>query len=92
VLVDEDLVPPESMEGYTDKEIQQWKSEFDVITTLKETGYDVRVLGVSDDLSKIRKEIDQWKPHIAFNLLEEFHGVAVYDQHVVSYLELLRQP
>jgi D-alanine-D-alanine ligase len=92
VLVDEDLVPPESLEGYTDKEIQQWKSEFDVITTLKEMGHDVRVLGVSDDLSKIRKEIDQWKPHIAFNLLEEFHGVAVYDQHVVSYLELLRQP
>jgi D-alanine-D-alanine ligase len=29
---------------------------------------------------------------VAFNLLEEFHGVALYDQHVVSYLELLRQP
>jgi D-alanine-D-alanine ligase len=29
---------------------------------------------------------------VAFNLLEEFHGVAVYDQHVVSFLELMRQP
>ena len=27
-----------------------------------------------------------------FNLLEEFHGEAVYDQNVVSYLELLRVP
>jgi D-alanine-D-alanine ligase len=28
---------------------------------------------------------------VAFNLLEEFDGVAVYDAHVVSYLELMRQ-
>ena len=29
------------------------------------------------------------KPHVVFNLLEEFHGDASFDQHVVSYLELL---
>ncbi len=92
VLVHEDLVPPESLEGYTDKEIQEWKSEFDVVTTLKEMGHEVRALGVSDDLSKFRREIELWKPHIAFNMLEEFHGISVYDQHVVSYMELLRQP
>ena len=92
VLAHEDLVPPESLDGYTDKEILEWRTEFDVINTLRQMGHDVRVLGVWDDLGKIRKEIDQWSPHIAFNLLEEFHGIAVYDQHVVSYLELLRQP
>jgi len=92
VLVHEDLVPPESMEGHSDKEILEWKAEYDVITTLREMQHEVRPLGVWDDLGKIRKEIDQWSPHVAFNLLEEFHGVAVYDQHVVSYLELLRQP
>lgn len=92
VLVDSDLVPPDSLEGYTDKQILEWRTEYDVVTNLKKMGHDVQVLGVSDDLGKIRKEVDQWKPHIAFNLLEEFHGVAVYDQHVVSYLELLRQP
>ncbi len=47
---------------------------------------------LKNDLGKIRKEVDEWQPHVAFNLLEEFHGVSVYDQHVVSYLELLRQP
>lgn len=92
VLMHEDLVPPESLEGYSEKEIQEWKTEYDVITTLREMGHDVRPLGVSDDLGKIRKEVDDWQPHVAFNLLEEFHGIAVYDQHVVSYLELLRQP
>jgi D-alanine-D-alanine ligase len=92
VLVHEDLVPPETLEGHTDKEIQEWRCEFDVVSTLGEMGHDVRALGVWDDLGKIRKEIEDWKPHVAFNLLEEFHSVAVYDQHVVSYLELLRQP
>jgi D-alanine-D-alanine ligase len=91
-LVHEDLVPPEKLDGYTEKEIQEWKTEYDVVTTLREMGHEVRPLGVWDDLGKIRKEVDEWQPHVAFNLLEEFHGVAVYDQHVVSYLELIRQP
>jgi D-alanine-D-alanine ligase len=92
VLMHEDLVPPETTEGYDDKEIQEWKTEYDVVTSLRMLGHEVRPLGVWDDLGKIRKEIEEWKPHIAFNLLEEFHGVAVYDQHVVSFLELMRQP
>jgi D-alanine-D-alanine ligase len=92
VLMHEDLVPPESLDGYTEKQIQEWKTEFDVVSTLREMGHDVRALGVWDDLGKIRKEVDEWQPHVCFNLLEEFHGVSVYDQHVVSYLELLRQP
>ena len=29
---------------------------------------------------------------MVFNLLEQFHGEAVYDQNVASYLELLRIP
>ncbi len=91
-LVNEDLVPPESLEGKTDKEIDEWKTEFDVITTLREMGHEVEVLGVSDDLTPIRRAIVQRKPQIAFNLLEEFHGVVTYDQAIVSYLELMRQP
>jgi D-alanine-D-alanine ligase len=29
---------------------------------------------------------------VCFNLLEEFGGIVTYDQHVVAFLELLRQP
>ena len=92
VLMDEDLVPPENMDGFSEEEQLHWKTEFDVLHTLKEIGHDVVPLGVSDDLGVIRKSIVDWKPHIAFNLLEEFHGVAVFDQHVASYLELMKQP
>jgi D-alanine-D-alanine ligase len=92
VLMHEDLVPPDSLDGRTDKEIQEWKTEFDVCHTLSEMGHDVHPLGLRDDLGKMRQAIEEFKPHVAFNLLEEFHGISLYDQHVVSYLELLRQP
>ena len=34
----------------------------------------------------------EWKPHIAFNLLEGFDDVTIFDQNVVSHLELLKLP
>lgn len=91
VLLHADLVPPESVEG-VDLSDAEWKTEYDVVTTLRTLGHEVRPLGVSDELAVIRRAVDEWKPHIAFNLLEEFNGVALYDQNVVSYLELLRVP
>ena len=92
VLMHEDLIPPASIEGLSDKEIAPFKAEFDVVAGLEALGHEVRPLGMVDDLGVARRAILQWKPHVAFNLLEEFHGVAVYDHHVVSYLELMRQP
>ena len=46
----------------------------------------------SDDLSPIRPAIDDFKPTIVFNLMEAFADIGVFDQNVVSYLELLRVP
>ena len=91
VLMHESLVPPENLESYTDEEMLDWKTEYDVVTTLREMGHHVFPVGVRDDLGVIRRAIRDRKPHLAFNLLEEFHGVGVYDQHVVSYLELMKQ-
>jgi D-alanine-D-alanine ligase len=91
VLVHEDLVPPDSIEGLTHKEIQPWKTEYDVTVTLRDMGHDAQPLGVATDLGVIRTAMHDFRPHITFNLLEEFHGVSVYDYHVVSYLELLKR-
>jgi len=90
VLMDEDLVPPESIDGVTDDEMLNWKTEYDVLVTLRDLGHQALPLGVSDDLGVVRKAIEESKPHIAFNLLEEFHGVAVFDHHIAAYLELLK--
>jgi D-alanine-D-alanine ligase len=91
VLMHEDLVPPEQVDGY-DLNSVEWRTEHDVISTLQDLGHEVHPLGVKSELGVIHSAIENWKPDIAFNLLEEFDGMAVYDQHVVSYLELLHLP
>ena len=90
-LVHKGLVPPEAppAEGVVGAE---WRMEFDVVTTLRALGHELRVIGVHDDLTPIRSNIDEFKPDIAFNLMEAFADVVVFDQNVVSYLELLRLP
>ena len=92
VLVHSTLVPPDSVVGIPEREVDEWRTEYDVITHLKAAGHDVRPLGLSDSLSDLRRAILDWKPDIVFNLLEEFDGIVTYDQHVVAFLELMRQP
>lgn len=92
VLLHPDLMPPDSLNGYSEREIHVWKTEYDVVSTLRSIGHEVKPLGVQHELKPIRDEIDNWKPHVVFNLLEQFHGETVYDQNVVSYLELTRIP
>ena len=92
VVLHPDQAPPESIKGYTEQEAIAWKTGYDVLSTLRAVGHEVKILGVQDELKPIRDEIETWKPDVVFNLLEEFHGVATYDQNVASYLELLRIP
>src|SRR5499426_1469102 len=85
-------MPPETIPDGVEKEKQPWRTEYDVITTLRSMGHEVYPVGLQSDLSVISKAREEHKPHVAFNLLEEFDGHALFDQHVVSYLELMKQP
>lgn len=89
-LVHAHLVPPDTLPEGTDIVSAPWRTEYDVISTLRGLGHEVRALGVHDDLGDIRRMADEWKPHIAFNLLEAFDDVTIFDQNVVSHLELLK--
>jgi D-alanine-D-alanine ligase len=91
VLAHEDLIPPDTLEGVEDKEKELWRTEYDVISNLRSLGHEVWPVGVRSELGVIRQAIEERKPHIAFNLLEEFDGYPLFDQHVVSYLELRKQ-
>ena len=88
-LMHDYMVPPADVSGF-DLSTVEWKTEFDVTSTLVDMGHDLHMLGVKDDLGLIRQTVDQFKPHIAFNLLEAFHEIGAFDMNVVSYLELLR--
>lgn len=93
VLMHTDLVPEEGA-TLADKDRLEtpWTTEYDVLTHLEAMGHQIQPLGIYSDLSKIKNAIEEFKPHIVFNLLEEFDGEAVFDSNVVSYLELLRVP
>jgi D-alanine-D-alanine ligase len=89
--MDEDLVPPDDVEGLTDEEIKPWLMEFDVVSTLASMGHDVYKIGLHDELTSLQTEIEELEPDVTFNILEEFQGKATYDYLVVSYLESMGQ-
>lgn len=91
VLMHEALIPPEEFKS-AELKAAAWRTEYDILNTLKKIGHDVQSVGIGSDLGVIRKAIEDFKPHVAFNLLEEFDGQAIFDQNVVSFLELLRVP
>jgi len=90
-LVREDLIPPDTLADAETKEKAEWRTEYDVVTALRAMGHEVRPVGVGSELGVIRDAIEDYRPHVTFNLLEEFAGYPLFDQHVVSYLELTKQ-
>jgi D-alanine-D-alanine ligase len=88
-LVHENLVPPATARA-EDAVAAPWRTEYDVVQCLSDLGHDVHTLGVGGELNPIRKAVDEFKPHVSFNLLEAFDDVATWDQNVVGYLELLK--
>ena len=92
LMVHPELIPPEDIDGLSEKEIDVFRCEYNVYSTLRNLGHDVRVLGVLDRLTELRKVLKEWQPHLVFNLLQEFSGIAAYEPYVVAYLEMNRQP
>lgn len=88
-LMHKALVPPQDTNG-VDTRLAEWKTEFDVSHTLAELGHEVRPLGVLGELAPLREALHEFKPDVAFNLLEAFDDVVTWDQNVVAYLEMLK--
>jgi D-alanine-D-alanine ligase len=91
LLTDEAVVPDKPRRQLEGRDAELSKTEYDVLAALKKLGHEVTCAGVGSDLSIIGHAIDDIKPHIVFNLVEQFDGLPFFDQHVVSYLELRKQ-
>lgn len=90
-LVQEGLIPPDTLDGVENIKKAAWRTEYDVVSTLRGLGHEVWPIEVRSELNVIQDAIEYHKPQIAFNLMEEFAGFPLFDQHVVSYLELKKQ-
>jgi len=91
VLIHPTLIPPANATHH-EAEKMPWRTEYYVISTLSQMGHQVLVLGVESDLRVIQRAKEEFKPHIAFNLLEQFDGETLFDHNVVSYLEMIKLP
>jgi len=90
-MVHKTLVPREDITGISQSRLDELRTETDVLRTLLRSGHDVAVVGVGDHLTELRETIEQWRPHVVFNLLDEFAGIISYDHYVVAFLELMKQ-
>jgi D-alanine-D-alanine ligase len=88
-LVHPDLVPPDEAKA-SELPGAAWKTEYDVVHTLRQLGHEVQVQGVGDELGTLRNAVYDFKPHVAFNLLEGFDDIVSFDTNVVGYLELIK--
>lgn len=92
LLCHEDLIPPEDEAAASAEKLEQTETERDVLRALRALGHSVEVVGLYDELTPLREAVRKFRPHLAFNLLEEFHEQALYDYNIVAYLELLKVP
>ncbi|MDG2143247.1 MAG: D-alanine--D-alanine ligase [Planctomycetota bacterium] len=91
VAMHSDLLPPKSIEGLSPDEVNRFKMEYDVLTTLNTMGHEAVALGIENDFRPLERSLKEFKPHVVFNLLAHFHNAAIYESAVVSWMELHKQ-
>lgn len=91
VITREDLIPPESLDGLSAAEVERIKTDYDVVFELRERGHRVEVLGLEDRLEPLTEAVARFRPHVVFNLLEEFGRSQARMAYVLGYLELIGQ-
>ena len=60
VLVSQELMPPETIPEGVEKEKQLWRTEYDIISTLKSMEHEVYPVGLKSDLAVIANARDMW--------------------------------
>ena len=77
----EEFADPENM--YT---------ENDVYRALQANGFEVRLLGIYDNIVPLLEEVKEFQPDIVFNLVEVFADKTHFDKNIGALLELLGLP
>ena len=86
------MIPPDDVKSRDDPRIESFRTEFDIREALLTLGHDFIIVGLIDDITPVRKAIEEWKPDIVFNLMEAFAENGALAYYVVSYLEMLGIP
>lgn len=82
---------PVDLSGMSERDIAPFKTEYDVVATLESLGHEVRPLGVESDIDVLGEVVKEFRPHVIFNLIEEFAHRGMNVAYVLGYLEMIRQ-
>jgi D-alanine-D-alanine ligase len=77
----DEFADPENM--YTEKDVRE---------ALLANGYEVRLLGLYNDIRPLLDEIDEFKPDVVFNMVEVFNNRTHLEKNVGALLEMLGVP
>jgi D-alanine-D-alanine ligase len=92
MLTHSNLIPPEGITERSDPKLKDCETEFDVKNALLNLGHEVKIIGVDDSIKPIQETIQQWKPHIAYNMMEAFADIGSLDYYIASYLDMVKIP
>lgn len=67
-------------------------TENDVYQALLENKYEVRRLGLYNDVRPLLEEVAEFKPDVIFNLVETFNRVTHWDKNIAALIELTNIP
>lgn len=92
ILTHSNLIPAEEINNRKNPALRDCHTEFDVKTALQKLGHEYIFVGIDDDITPIRQAIREWKPDIAYNMMEAFAFDGALDFYIVSYLNMIGMP
>ncbi len=93
LVVFDTAAPPPADQDYS-KDIAAGvdEAEYDVYEALVESGHDVRLFGVFDNIQGLLDQLVKDPPDVVFNAMEAFRGVSALDMTVPAVLDALDIP
>jgi D-alanine-D-alanine ligase len=92
MLTHAELLPPDVVTDRDDPRVKNCKTEFDVRKALIKLGHEVKLIGLTDNITPIYTTIEEWNPDIAYNMMEAFADVGKRDYYIACYLEMIGMP
>ena len=85
-----DAMSPESLQRdlKTYLEVEERKTEADVLKALGELGHAVEHLAIYDDLDVLRQKLQAFEPNVIFNLADQFKNNRGFDQNIAAFLAM----
>jgi D-alanine-D-alanine ligase len=85
-----DAMSPESLQHdlKTYLEVEERKTEADVLKALGELGHAVEHLAIFDDLDVLRQKLQTFEPNVIFNLADQFKNNRGFDQNIAAFLAM----